>query len=248
MLLSILVPALEGRPWEGLVGNLLAQASPYGDRVEVLVEVDGGRMTSGQKRQLLAESSTGDYRAFVDDDDLVAADYVDELVRGCASGADVVTFDMLFRVRGGVSERWRLVLGEGDRKAGYMSANHLCAWRSDLADRVAWCPDLGYADDQLWYKPMVASGIARTEWRVNKTLYTYKFDPNNTANQTPARSEDSLRYFNMGLDCFFHHGEIVVEAGGGPKTPDEVMVRDRYNRIAWLSRSSMRKFLTVRAD
>jgi glycosyltransferase involved in cell wall biosynthesis len=74
--LSILICHLAAR------GELLArlqrilQPQIVGRPVEILTESDGGQMPIGAKRNLLIQRATGEFVAFVDDDDRVSDDYV----------------------------------------------------------------------------------------------------------------------------------------------------------------------------
>lgn len=207
MRLSILVAALEGRPYAELVRYLQAQA--HGLPVEVLWELDRGQTSSGSKRQTLVNRATGDYLAFIDDDDWVSDTYVLDLLDGIERNPDVVTFNLSLN-----RELWKFGIYRDSRRQGLMAANHLCAWRSELARSVGWCPYLGYGDDQLWYKPLLASGKARIARHVDKTLYEYRYSQVGTANQTGPRLRYSRSYARFGLGCYKTlQGDIVVEVG-----------------------------------
>ena len=255
------------------------QAAPLGGAVEVLINIDGGAMPSGAKRQSLLQQARGNYVACVDDDDELHANYAKLLLDGCATGADVVTFNLEFVRRGGTSppatiapasrphrqspfrnvrqsrpaavaprnEVWRFGLAPDARSAGRMAANHLCAWRRALAQRVAWCPVLGYADDQLWYKPLLASGLVKTEHHIDENLYRYLFDQATTCNQKTERIQFSRNYVGAGLGCYWRDAEIMIEVGNGANSPNAktVLVRDRHNHEALIPRDKLRLFHTV---
>jgi len=221
-LLSVLVPALSNRHWQTMVDELHRQASEHHGNVEVLVEVDDGRMTSGQKRNKLTDLSAGQYICFVDDDDWVEPDYVSSLVDGCELGVDVVTFDLHMQIPR--NETWRFGLHLQCRESGQMTANHLCAWKRELATKVRWNNDLGYADDQCWYQPLFFSDLAKTEHHIDRVLYHYQFDYATTQNQKRARVEYSRRYVGAGLKCYRLQDELFVEAC----LPRRGVLRDRH--------------------
>lgn len=182
--------------------------------VEIVVKSDDGELTSGVKRQMLVNEANGMYVAFIDDDDMVAEDYVKTILAACEATPDVVTFNLeLTRTDRSGREVWRYHLGEDQRRFGNMTANHLCAWRKDLATLVGWCPYLGYGDDQLWYKPLLASGKAVTEFHINRVMYHYQYSHTETCNQRPRVVHDSLDYIRGGLECYWLQDTIAIEHG-----------------------------------
>lgn len=79
-LFSILIPSLKSREktMHNLIGHLLSQEGV--DDVEILVYVDEGEITIGQKRNELLLEAKGKFSAFVDDDDWVSDLYVTRIV------------------------------------------------------------------------------------------------------------------------------------------------------------------------
>lgn len=220
VLLSILIPALSSRPWHRVVGELHRQKEQcWFPEVEILYEL--GDAKSGVKRQNLMVRAVGDYVAFVDDDDELSSDYLRSLVDGCRTRVDVVAFNLRFRSSSwDGDETWKFGLWKNDRKKGVaesrMAANHLCAWRQKIARRVAWCPDLGNADDHLWFQPIHAAGLATSVYRIDRTLYYYQYDPKVTCNQRQEAVMQRRGYVGAGLTCYQDEtGEIWIECGTG---------------------------------
>ncbi len=226
--LSILVPCLESRRRHHgpLLEYLEKQIrSVYGD-AEVVALVDDGKISSGTKRNMLVDRAVGQYRAFVDDDDWVAPDYVIKLLKACLGGPDVVSFGVQFsHLEEKRREYWQLGPWLNDRPSGKMALNHLCAWRRDLADRVRWCDSLGQSDDQLWAQPLIHS-LDKIEAKVlPDILYQYRYSLAETTNQSKKRVIEAAAYFGPGLTCFKDDaGEILIE-------DSKFCVRDRHNRL-----------------
>jgi len=245
--LSILMPALNSRDWRQLAEKISGQIEKFGANAEILVLPDSGESTSGQKRQKLLSMANGEYICSVDDDDDVSDNYVSQIIKGCRSLPDVITFPLQMFFNGQKTEKWQFGLMPDDRASGKMTANHLCAWRADLAREVAWCPDLGYGDDQLWYGPLLASGKAKREHRISgKPLYYYLYNDSVTKNQTNTRKEFSKEYFGSGLKCYWHENDILVEVGNRKRNPGIVAVRDKANYEFNIRESDFVKFHTVR--
>ena len=80
LLLSILIPSLPERIHllSSVLSDLHEQSK--GKPVEVLVLTDNRHRTTGQKRNQLIGLAQGRFISFVDDDDSVAADYVDQIL------------------------------------------------------------------------------------------------------------------------------------------------------------------------
>lgn len=210
--LSILILTLESRAEK--LARLLAGLTPQlNDQVEILQDCDAGQRPSGNKRNGLLAKAAGDYVAFVDDDDEVADDYVASLLAEIEHGPDVVTFDLLMSRNGNeVVQSFSLFASDGPQWGDKvpMAANHLNAWRRELATMVRFPDWLGYGDDQFWYKPLVASGVAKTERHIDKILYRYYFSAASTANQGPDQTLFAGRWASHGVECFWHDGQIVV--------------------------------------
>ena len=213
--LSILILVLEHRNWRPLQRHLglLRSKLKNPEAVEVLIESDNGTLASGIKRQRLVNRAKGKYYCFVDDDDWVADDYLEQILKGCRSHADVVTF-ALETFGNKIKEFWRFGLYKDHRQFGLMAANHLCAWKSPLARQVGWCPYLGYGDDQMWYKPLMASGLVTTCFYINEPLYHYRLNLNTSANQSRLKVQMARQYVGKGLKCFWMGDEIVIQSKG----------------------------------
>jgi len=255
MKLSILMVALRNRRQlrKQVEIPLRSQVSRYRD-VEFLIDEDNGRHTSGHKRNRLVQRSTGEYFSFVDDDDLVANDYVERLYKGCLTGVPVVTFwlerigndrprqvhDLSIRYH----DKQRLPNGHIG-----MSANHLCAWRRDIGTMVQFADNLGYNDDRFWYTPLLASGLANTEHRISKVLYTYRFHLLQTVNQQGAIVRHTYHWAKGGVECFWQGDEIVIAVAGRHQLGNKptLWVRDRHGGRHNVARRSLRRLCTVTA-
>lgn len=184
-ILSILVPALQNRSYYKILKELNKQSK--GLPVEVLCYADNGELTSGKKRNILTQSANGKYVAFVDDDDRVCKNYVASIINGCFSDADVITFDIIKRTPRKLDERQTFRVGIQDNlyinNYSGMTANHLCAWKTRVARLVEWPNDLGYGDDQVWYKTIHLLKNW-SEFHIDEVLYIYQWHPTTTVNQT----------------------------------------------------------------
>lgn len=253
--LSILIPALAARRFRffPLIDDLQAQARAAGD-VEVLVLEDEGETPSGAKRNQLIATSRGHYFAQVDDDDFVAPDYVETIRDACDGRVEVVSFDLL-RIdveRGNMRTHSFSIhnLDKVARSRGHwqMTANHLCAWRRDVGTKVAFPPAIGYADDCFWYKPLIESGLVRTETHLNRILYFYLYGSAATANQAADSIKTTRQWQGGGVECFRRGEEIFIANKPIEQSESEaaVEVRDRFGRVVTLDRKTLTRFTVIK--
>ena len=93
MLLSILIPTLKTRvPLYARLAKCLAPQLSRFDPIELLDYVDDGEACIGAKRNALMKQARGQYVVFIDDDDLVAADYVATILAALKNRPDCVGF------------------------------------------------------------------------------------------------------------------------------------------------------------
>jgi hypothetical protein len=164
------------------LGRLLRVLEPQvkeHPEIELLVRESDPEMVLGENRERLRQASTGEYLNFVDDDDLVATDYVARIFP-LLDGVDYVGFRLQQFVDGKhlpptfhslVHERWRF-----DDKGFYRDISHLNPMRRDLALSVAMTG--GRGEDARWSDAVRAKRIVKTEHYVEETMYFYYFRSN----------------------------------------------------------------------
>jgi hypothetical protein len=131
-----------------------------------------------------------------------------------------------------------------------MTANHLCAWKRQLQRLVAFPPFLGYNDDCLWYKPLVNTGWAKSEFCINKVLYVYHFSRQDSVNQREGQKVKAKRIVQEGLECFMQVATREVFIATRPVnlvgTDLIISCRDCDNSVVKKSRAEMLHYYTVR--
>lgn len=141
------------------------------ERVEVIVLTDNRHMSIGAKRNHLVNMSTGRYTVFVDDDDELSSDYVSSLLDATASGADVLTFNLEYRLNG---KKVRVLKHSlkytDDNRRGLNTPRHTSAVRRDVALKLPF-PESSYGEDFDWATRLLT--VAKTEHNTDRTLYIY---------------------------------------------------------------------------
>jgi hypothetical protein len=187
MKLSILIPTIHERfpMWSNLVTELYKQidtcyrSHPTLGQVEVCSDnrakfIDGG-VSVGVKRDSLVQNATGEYLLFLDDDETIPPNYVEQVLRLCNQGKDICTFRSLFKC----DTYWALI----DMSLKYKRNEdatpehivkrkpwHVCAIRSEIAKRHRFS-NMNNAEDWDWMERVLKD--VKTEAHTSQILHQY---------------------------------------------------------------------------
>lgn len=187
-LLSILICALDERA--GMLAILLRsieeQVEKAGakDKIEVLVEMDNRKITTGTKRNILLNRAKGVYTVFADDDDWLSPHYIKEIVKACESNCDVVGYKGWMTTNKNDRVDWKIskdlpyreVFEEGKRWY-YRFNNHLSPIKREIALQIMF-KDITHGEDYDYSVRLKESGLIKTEVFIDEFLYHYKFISN----------------------------------------------------------------------
>ncbi len=173
--LSILICSLtkRHRTLNELMRKLKEQKT---DRVEILVEIDGGQITTGAKRNFLLSRAKGDYIAFIDDDDAVSGDYVGKILKAiktrpdCCGMEGIISFKKRNESRLFIHSIQYKEWYEMD-KVYYRCPNHLSPVKRELALQVGF-PDRTVGEDRDYSMRLLP--LLKTEVYINGPIYFYK--------------------------------------------------------------------------
>lgn len=175
-LLGILLPQI-GNYVKGGTGNYTV----YTGTVQICVLCDNKVMSVGEKRNKLIELCDGEYFSFIDDDDVVSGEYVEQIRRKLIKNPDVVTF-WAFRYHNNRRDRrvnYDVKFGQDlNQPQEYQRLpNHLCVWKKSLSVKFK---EISYGEDADWATRMKGS---HKQEKVDKILYEYFFNSNTTETQ-----------------------------------------------------------------
>lgn len=191
--LSILTPSVWSRVDQSRALYDKIQSQDHGNDVEHLVLLDNRSRSIGAKRQALLDVARGKYVAFVDDDDDITDDYVDEILKASAHDTDVITF-WQHATYNGLESTVKFSGKHQDEvfnPGGVTLRNlwHVCAWRRDaVADCVFG--ESNYGEDLTWC--VQARRSIRSEASIDRVLHFYRHDSRTTEAPEPARAEDGV--------------------------------------------------------
>jgi len=178
--LSILVPSLNRR--KHYLARLMSILDPQmTDQVEILTNIDDGEKSIGTKRNELLVQATGDYIAFVDDDDIVEPYYVEEILKAIETNPDVVGIHLL-HVEDGVlrgltyhsleyTHWWDEVdQAQPHLRNYYRNPNHLNPVKREFALAVGF-PEINFGEDKNYSYSILKH--LQTEVYIEKPIYHY---------------------------------------------------------------------------
>lgn len=147
--------------------------------VEIICDLDKGEAHIGTKRNRLISKATGDYVAFVDDDDRVSPDYVSRILGATQTNPDCVGIEGIYTCEGRKrkfcsSLKYKSWFENGDLL--YRCPNHLNPVLRSIASKVpfpekSWGEDMDYSLKLLPY--------LKTEVYLEGPIYFYDYNAYN---------------------------------------------------------------------
>jgi glycosyltransferase involved in cell wall biosynthesis len=194
MILSILIATIPERypVFIRLLNDLMRQVyrmnneHPTLGMVEIIFDdsvkfTEGGKSIGG-KRNDLRQRATGKYSIFLDDDEVVAPNYVETIVRMCQKDADVVTFRVLFK-----SDHYWSVLNLSLENKKDEQANpddiiqrrvwHVCAIKTDITKKEHFS-EINHNEDGDWLKRIIP--LLKSEVHTDAILLQYNHSEENS--------------------------------------------------------------------
>lgn len=187
IILSVLIPTIPSRQakFKALIDNLVWQQTylhldhPTLGEFEILSDdtkpfLEGG-LSIGEKRGLLLSRSKGKYVCFLDDDDTIAPNYIETLIRGIYSSfSDVISFNFLFKC----DTYWSIgvmSLNHEDEEVTpnglvYRNIWHICPIKAEIAKKYAF-GSINHGEDIGWLKQV--RNDLKTEFHIDMILTQY---------------------------------------------------------------------------
>ena len=187
MRLSILICSLESRKdfRERLLLCLESQIAKIDSgQVEILTDIDNGEKDIGEKRNDLLARASGDYIAFIDDDDLVSKDYIDKIMKAIDEEPDCVGIHLVMYTNGTNSEHsyhslqyndwWSEHDPDNGRRKHFRTPNHLNPVKRELALKVGF-PSSNHGEDRDY--SLRLKDLLESEVYIEEPIYFYYYNP-----------------------------------------------------------------------
>lgn len=200
ILLSICICTIESR--RSMLAELLNELNrqinshPQVDQIETLIDRDGGEKSVGAKRNELLDRAIGRFVVFIDDDDMVSGEYVEQIIAAINGhpDADCVALEGKRTVEGKRPTRFATSLSCGRyyEKDGvhYRTPNHVSPVRIEHARQCRF-PERDVGEDTQYAERLMQSGLLISEAPTEGVLYHYRFDPKTSTSLQARRRERS---------------------------------------------------------
>ena len=201
--LSILVPTVPSRIdlfYPNIMKELLKQIKNY-NNIELISFFDNKKRTIGKKRQEMLNLAQGEYVVFIDDDDMISEDYIEQIMNNLNENIDTdcVVFDCICKVDGkegklckyGVEFEYGNIL---DGKEWRGKPAHTMVYKSSIALNHKYS-DMKHGEDYDWVKR--ACNDIKNQTRIDKVLYYYNAEYSTTS-ETVGLSDEHIQ-LNVNL-------------------------------------------------
>ena len=200
ILISVLILSIPSRT-ESVTALMKKLEGQLGNRrsVEILVLTDNKSQSISEKRNVLLRAARGQFVCFMDDDDGIANDYIDQLLTAVKENpsVDCVSFNQFCSLDGepmnvefGIGnphgQLWRTQEGMlGDIKR---PPYHMCLWRREIAQSEEFRPMYGangqsYGEDFDWLVRLYPK--VQTEHHIDSPLHMYVYNSKTTTSLVP---------------------------------------------------------------
>lgn len=145
------------------------------DEVEVITDISMN-YNIGTKRNKLLQLSQGKYIIFIDDDDLVASDYIEKILEACKSECDCIGISGLITTNGVAERQWHISKDYQQwferEYVYYRTPNHISPVKRELA-LAAGFPDISFGEDFEYSMRLLP--MLKTEIKIPGILYFYRY-------------------------------------------------------------------------
>lgn len=147
--------------------------------IEILTRIYDPKASLGANRQALVEMATGTYVNFIDDDDLVPANYI-KTIYPLLDGVHYIGFQLQYFCDGEKQiptfHSLKYPGWSSDKDGYYRDISHVNPILRTLAQLESF--EGGVAEDQRWGDRLRERGVVKTEHYVDSVMYLYYYRSN----------------------------------------------------------------------
>ena len=148
-------------------------------KVEIVVNVDSGEKSVGQKRNEVLEHAKGKFVCYIDDDDMVDENYINIILNTIEENSDLdcIGFSGMYYVNGNPTMLFKHANEYGghykdEQGVQHRPVNHLNPVRTELAQQIKF-PEKNFGEDSDYCDRLLESGLVKNEVVIDKVMYHY---------------------------------------------------------------------------
>ena len=174
MKLSILICTIPERTdfLNRLMDILTEQEGDY----EILINASEFASIGAKRNELLNEAS-GEYVAFIDDDDTISDNYISLVMEGIDKGVDCCSLTGIITDDGKNPRKFihslKYKSWYEDNGVYFRNPNHLNCIKTELARR-AYFPETNHGEDRSFSDQLFKLGVLQTEHEIKQVIYFYE--------------------------------------------------------------------------
>lgn len=139
---------------------------------------DKNKMTIGEKRNNLINTANGKYISFIDDDDMVSADYVNSIYNRLLKAPDCVSITGIMTTNGMMPKKFihslAYITYYEKNNIYYRCPNHLNPMLKAIALMVKF-PEQSHGEDTDFALRLQKTGLLKKEEFINYPIYFYQY-------------------------------------------------------------------------
>lgn len=160
-----------------IIRELECQVANRND-IEIICVYDNLKRSVGHKRNDLLYMAQGKYVTFIDDDDRIASDYIDSIMKCIEDNydVDIICFHCICTINNMKQQYCKYSKDYNYEEKGTDWCGkpaHTMVWKATIAKKHHY-EDKQYGEDVSWVKKAVLD--IHTEVQINKVLYYYDFN------------------------------------------------------------------------
>lgn len=186
MILSILIPTVPQRAKLFLelhseINKQLEMCNAFG-LVEVISDdAPVGTKTTGQKRNDLIRSAQGDYVWFIDDDDMIMPNAIQNVLTALEQKPDALGINGIMTTDGNNQKEWYISKDleyTADYSKGYevylRPTNHITPTKREIAKLIQFENKSNF-EDYAYCMELKNLGLIKTEVKIDEPVYHYRY-------------------------------------------------------------------------
>jgi glycosyltransferase involved in cell wall biosynthesis len=186
MILSILIPTVpqRARVYLELITELNKQidmANAFGVVEIITDDAPVGAKTTGQKRNDLINSAQGDYVWFIDDDDMIMPNAINNILPALELNPDALAINGIMTTDGNNMKQWYISKDfeyRADFTKGFeiyiRPTNHITPIKREIAKQVKFKNQSNF-EDYEYCMELNNLGLVKTEVEIKEAVYHYRY-------------------------------------------------------------------------